>query len=306
MTTSSNTSPEASRNRAASNGSASPMKSSWWREPIVLFAVVAAGIFVLDAFSGAESEVETAPAATVAAMQALDTIVIDSALVEALEEEFAWLEGVEPTPELTELLVQEWLDDELVFRHALREGMHLSDAKMREHLIEKVRLLWAGSAEPADDQKLLDYYLNNMERYYAEPRVSFVQAFYETMPEDPEGILATLNSGGQVQDDGYWMGAVMDGYAESIIRTSFGGAFYLSLQEAPLDSWIGPLPGPRGVHFVKVTKRTPSRPLAFADIHERVERDYEDQQLLDRVIARTAQLRDSFTIRREDRAQGGE
>ncbi len=268
------------------------------REPIVLFALVAAGIFALDAWRGGGSEEAAAVAA--AAQPALDTIVVDAALVQALQEEYAWLEGVPPGTDDTELLVQEWIDDELVFRYALREGLHLSDAKMREHLIEKVRLLWAGNAEPADDRTLLDYYMNNLDRYQAEPRISFVQSFFEQAPADPAAVLATLNGGGTVQDDGYWMGSVMDGYAESILRTSFGGAFFLALQDAPLDTWIGPLQSPRGTHFVKVTARSPAAPLAFADIHERVASDYADQQLLDRVAARTALLREEFTLQRSD------
>lgn len=275
------------------------MTSSFWREPLLLFTLVAAGIFALDALRSGEPEAEPAAAAATA-LPPLDTIVVDAPLVAALQEEFEWLEGVPPTPEQTGLLVQEWIDDELVFRHALREGLHLSDAKMREHLIEKVRLLWAGSAAPADDKALLDYYMANLDRYQAEPRISFVQAFYEVAPADPAAILATLNGGGTVDDDGYWMGSVMDGYAESILRTSFGGAFYLALQDAPLQRWIGPLAGPRGVHFVKVTERTPQAPLAFADIHDRIARDYEDQQLLDRVAARTAALRETFTVQRLD------
>lgn len=276
-------------------------RSTFWREPLTLFMLVAAGIFVLDALRGGAEDAAPAAATPVAVQPALDTLVVDASLVAALQEEYAWLEGVQPTPDTTELLVQEWIDDELVFRHALRQGMHLSDAKLREHLIEKVHLLWAGTAAPADDKALLDYYMANLERYHAEPRISFVQAFFETAPADPAALLATLNAGGDVQDDGYWMGSIMDGYAESILKTSFGGAFYLALQEAPLDCWIGPLESPRGTHFVKVTGRAPRLPLAFSDIHDRVASDYIDQQLRDRVMAQTDALRAQFTLQREDR-----
>lgn len=275
------------------------VRSTLWREPLVLFALVAAGIFMLDAWRSS-SEETAEPAAAMAAPVVPDTIVVDAALVAALQEEYAWLEGVQPLPDTTELLVQEWIADELVFRRALREGMHLSDAKLREHLIEKVHLLWAGTAEPSDDKALLDYYMANLDRYYAEPRTSFVQEFFETTPANPEAVLATLNGGGDVEDDGYWMGSVMDGYAESILKTSFGGAFYLALQEAPLDRWIGPLDSPRGSHFVKVTERTPRQPLPFSDIHDRVASDYVDQQLRDRVTAQTDVLRTQFAVQRKD------
>jgi hypothetical protein len=274
--------------------------SSKRSEPLILFTLVAAGIFLLDAVRNGDAAVEEATAPVLVAGQAdLGTIVVDAPLVTALEEEYAWLEGVQPSPETTELLVQEWIDDELVFRHALSQGMHLSDAKLREHLIEKVHLLWAGTAETqADDKTLLDYYMANLDRYYAEPRISFVQAFYEQAPDDPAALLATLNEGGTVEDDGYWMGSVMDGYAESILKTSFGGEFYLALQDAPLDCWVGPLESPRGFHFVKVTQRTPRLPLAFSDIHDRVASDHVDQQLRDRVMAQTEELRAQFSVQR--------
>jgi len=282
------------------------IRKGLWQEPLGIFTLVAIGIFVLDALrsGGAAYAVAMDAATPVAALtpatSELGSIVVDDALVASLQEEYAWLEGSEPTPEITGQLVEEWISDELVFRHALLEQMHISDAKLREHLIEKVRLLWAGSAEPADDRALLAFYMENLGRYRAEPRVSFEQVFFEAVPEDPAALLATLNAGGTVEDDGYWMGDVMDHYAESILKTSFGGSFYNALQDAPLDTWTGPLASPRGTHFVKVTERLPSHPLAFADIHDRVASDYESQQLLDRVAAQTLALRDGFRIVRSD------
>lgn len=279
-----------------------------WREPLSLFMLVAIGIFVLDALRSGSTADESTSAVPADVMQsmpaqdmaALSNIVVDAALVASLQEEYTWLEGSEATPEITEQLVEEWISDELVFRHALQEQLHLSDAKMREHLIEKVRLLWAGTAEPADDKTLLAFYMENLARYRAEPRVSFEQVFFEAPPADAAALLATLNAGGSVEDDGYWMGDVMEHYAESILKTSFGGSFYNALQEAPLEAWTGPLESPRGTHFVKVTARSPSQPLAFADIHDRIAVDYEGQQLLDRVAARTLALRDGFNIVRSD------
>jgi hypothetical protein len=168
-------------------------------EPLSIFVLVAVAIFGYNAWSGSTDASDALAAGDA------DVVVIDDATVAMLQENFTWLEGRRPSEAETQTLISQWVDEEVLFREALAQRMHLSDSKMRAHLVEKVRMLWAGSPEPVDEAELLDFYMQNMEQYYTEPTLSFTQVYFEQLPTDPETILATLQAGGSVNGEAFWL-----------------------------------------------------------------------------------------------------
>jgi len=268
-------------------------------EPLTAFVLIAAGIFALDAVQPEHEFMEgsESPAAAFSpSLPDLNTIVINQKMVSDIEEDFRWLHGTMPSAEETTQLVRRWIDEELVFREALAQQMYLTDGKMRGHFVEKVRLLWAGVPDDPTEMQLLDYYLDNLDEYHAEPRMSFTQVFYEQLPEDATEVLARLRAGEVVAGERYWLGDTMDNYAESILRTSFGGDFYNALAQAPLQQWIGPVESVRGFHFLQVSAMVQPEPLAYGDIRDRVAKDWLNAESFRRIAEQTAELEKRFLI----------
>ncbi|MEX2333851.1 MAG: peptidylprolyl isomerase [Pseudohongiella sp.] len=257
-------------------------------EPLSIFVLVAVVIFGYNAMAGG-SDVSEATNDT-------DVVVIDDSTVEMLTENFAWLEGREPTAEETQTLISQWIDEEVLFREALAQQMHLSDSKMRAHLIEKVRMLWAGSPEPADEAELLDFYMENMESYYTEPTLSFTQVYFEELPADTADILARLQAGEAVEGEPFWLGQNLNSYSESILRSSFGGEFYEELKAAPVNQWIGPVESARGYHFAQVTRQGEPELMPYQAVRERLGQDWSDYHRRQNVSARTKTIKERFTI----------
>lgn len=270
------------------------------REPLVIFVVISMLIFLIDFLGDDQPEESFEPTPSGFSTTALTDIVIDENLLGALQEEFSWLHGREPTAAETKEMVEEWLSEEITFRHTLITGQHLNDGKIREHMIEKISLLWAGLPDDPTDDQVLQHYMDNIEFYYSEPKVSFIQVFFNELPENSEEVLARLNAGENIKGDLYWLGDHMDGYAESIMKTSFGGDFYLTLMNAPLDSWIGPLSSARGFHYVKVGERTKAAPLKFEEIYPRVRQSWLAAEQSRRIEEQVEILRPQFNVVRED------
>jgi hypothetical protein len=267
-------------------------------EPLTVFVVIAAGIFVLDAVRPAqlmEDSVSPAVAFNLSS-QELNTIVINRKMISDIEEDFRWLNGTMPSAEETAQLLRRWINEELVFREALAQQMYLTDGKMRAHFVEKVRLLWAGVPDDPSEMQLLDYYLDNLDEYHAEPRLSFTQVFYEQLPEDAAKLLVRLRGGEVVAGERYWLGDTMDNYAESILRTSFGGDFYNTLAQAPLQQWIGPVESVRGFHFLRLRSMVQPEPLAYGNIRDRVAKDWLNAESFRRITEQTAELEKRFVI----------
>lgn len=259
-------------------------------EPLSVFVLVAVAIFGYNDWSGSSDASDTFAAADA------DVVVIDEATVHMLQENFAWLEGRQPTDAETQTLISQWIDEEVLFREALAQQMHLSDSKMRAHLIEKVRMLWAGSPAPVDEAELLDFYMENMESYYTEPTLSFTQVYFDELPANSSGILATLRAGETVEGKPFWLGKNLNSYSESILRSSFGGGFYEELKAAPLNQWIGPVESARGYHFALVTQKGESELMPYQVVRDRLDQDWADFHRRQNVSTRTETVKGRFTI----------
>jgi hypothetical protein len=259
-------------------------------EPLSIFVLVAVAIFGYNAWSGSTDASDALAAGDA------DVVVIDDATVAMLQENFTWLEGRRPSEAETQTLISQWVDEEVLFREALAQRMHLSDSKMRAHLVEKVRMLWAGSPEPVDEAELLDFYMQNMEQYYTEPTLSFTQVYFEQLPTDPETILATLQAGGSVNGEAFWLGKDLNSYSESILRSSFGGQFYEQLQAAPVDQWVGPVESVRGFHFARVSHKGEPELMPYQAVRERLDQDWSAHHRRQNVSARTETVKERFTI----------
>jgi hypothetical protein len=269
-------------------------------EPVVIFVLLAAGIFAYDALSSDGSELysseldRSGPDAV--AGEALETIVVSDEIVSALESDFEWLNGRPPSEDESRRLVRQWIDDEIVFRKALAARMHVNDSKVRAHLVDKLHLLWGGSPEPPSEAELFEFYVDHIDEYYTETRISFEQVFFTERPERSDSILARLAAGETIVGDGHWLGDHLDRYAESILRTSFGGEFYERLLSAAPGEWIGPLESSRGHHFVRVTEVTEPEPIPYAELRERLVMDFIADAREKRIDAMIAELRDGFEI----------
>ncbi len=269
------------------------------KEPLALFAVITLAIFIFDGVRPQPLEDRQRREVAFNQVDDLATIRVSDTLVTSLEDDFVWLQGRKPTAAETDELVQNWVQEEMLFRHALQQQLHLGDARMREHLIEKLSLLWAGMPEEPDEVQVLNYYMDNIDAYYDEPQVSFTQVFFQQRPDAEEMILQRLRDGERIEGDGYWMGDVIRGYGESIMRTSFGGEFFLALSNATVDEWIGPLESPRGYHYVKLDAFAESRPLSFEQVFDRVKRNMMGAEQSGRIERQLATIQDRFTVIRE-------
>jgi hypothetical protein len=278
-----------------------------FREPFTAFALVAAALFAWDARPGdgaAEPE-PSAPATTRVAAPAASapegnvrTIVVTERLVQALRDDFTWLEGRPPSPDEVDALVDRWLADEILFREALAMQLHRWDSKVRERLVNRVRVLWSGPGEEPDEATLLDHYVEHLDEFRTEPRLRFDHVYFAEPPADAAAVLARLRAGEPVRGDDFWLGRGEQVHGTSILRSSFGGRFHTDLANAEPGTWTGPLRTARGVHFVRLLERLPPEPLPYAMVRDRVRTDYLARSAEAAVAARLAGTEPRYRIRR--------
>lgn len=278
------------------------------REPILVFALVAAALFAADALRDdaaepmdmTDAEPEGAADVAIPAVPQVGSrrIVVTAQLEDALREEFVWLEGRQPDADELDRLLDRWIEDEILFQEGLTMQLHRWDTKVRERVVSRVRMLWAREPAEPDEAVLLDYYIDHLDYYRTDPRIIFDHHYLELPPSKPaaETLLRALRRGEQPPGDVFWLGAGRQDHGESVLRAAFGGEFLAELRELPAGEWVGPIESPRGTHFLRKIEQVPSEARPYAAVREQVLTDWAASQRQDGVRQRLDALSDRYTI----------
>lgn len=253
------------------------------RDPFVVFIAVSVAIFFL--YWGLVGRKET--------------IEVPTAVQESLLGDYALMTGDQPDPQAEQKLIDDYVANELLFREAVERGMHMTDLTTKQRLIDRVRFMISGApAEPTEDQ-MLSWYAKHPDHYRAEPQLSLNHVFFEKKPVDVGTMLQTLERGGTIEGDDYWMGRDLDNYGFSVLRAMFGEAFLEAAGKLPQGKWSGPLQSTKGWHLVRVSDHGEARLLPYPEAREQVRQDYLASQTASAVNAEVERLRQEYRIRVE-------
>lgn len=252
------------------------------RDPLFVFLVI--GVLCFGLFEALDDDREV--------------IAVTETLQQRLQEDFELLEGREPSAEELATLLRRHIRDEILFREALGQGMHLDDGRLRQALVDRMRFLLADPADDPDESELVRFYADNMDRYYSERRLSFYNLFLSELPTDPTATLAALQNGAELLgEETFWLGGQVHAHPVTVVRNVLGPQIYQTLRTAIPGEWVGPLRSGRGYHFVRLDAEHPPRPLRYEDVRERVREDWaiaRQEASIDRAVA---ELRAGYHIR---------
>lgn len=252
-------------------------------DPFVIFLVVSALIFILYWIVLGRKE----------------TIEVPTAVQESLLSDYALMTGQAPDEEAKQRLIDDYIANELLFREAVERGMHMTDLTTKQRLIDRVRFMISGAPAEPNEDKLLTWYAENPTHYQAEPSMTLRHVFFESKPADAEGMLRTLESGGRVAGEDFWMGRDLDQYGYSVIRAMFGEPFLDAAEKLPEGKWSGPLQSTRGWHLVLVTAKDAGRLLPYPEARDQVRQDYLSAEAASVVSKEVARLKEEYAIRVE-------
>lgn len=229
------------------------------RDPLFYFLVAGAALYALHA---------------VLESRRAEPVRLTSTERAALVADFESLTGRPAAADDVARLEREYITEELLFREALSEGLHLDDGAVRERLVERMRLQITGLLPDPDEEELVNYYAENSRLYEAEAATSFEQVFFSEQPQDAAAVVAALRAGSEVRGDSSRYGDRFPRYGRSMLRGLFGQDFVAALWQAPLGEWSGPIRSTAGWHFVKPTERLAAERLPFEAVRDQVAADY--------------------------------
>jgi hypothetical protein len=197
-------------------------------------------------------------------------------------------------------------DDAHVEREARALGLHRSDAVIRRHLIELMRVA-AGKLRPNDhptEAALTAYYTDHPQEFAQPEQIRFTQIYFsaerrgETVAGQAAEVLAQLQQRNVPPEAAATFGDPFVRTADLTLSAAqvddvFGPGFAATLATMPERSWAGPLQSTYGEHLIWVRERiaggaAPYRAVRSRVLHELL-RERSDAKLRDALASLRAQ-----------------
>ncbi len=242
----------------------------WLREPLLHFLLLGGALFAVYGYfergalvTGSSRQIRLTP----------DDVVAMGAFFQS-----QWRRP--PTPEEFARLVENRVQQEILYREALAMGLDKDDEIVKRRMVQKMQFLAedvAAAREPTTAD-LRSWFEKNSARFAQPPRLSFRHLYFSLdrrgnrARADAELMLAKL-AGQPV--DAKIAGSLADPFmsqdyyrdrAPDFLGKEFGSPFALAVAKLPPGSWQGPIESGFGWHLVFVDTVIPGRVPAFEEV----------------------------------------
>jgi hypothetical protein len=256
----------------------------WYKEPLLHFLIIGAVIFVVFTVVNKEE-------ATVSG----NKIVISSAEIERLMDN--WSKKLNRPPTETELqgLIESYIKEEVYYREALALGLDQNDTILRRRLMQKMEFLSNDLADlnQPDESELNKYFVDNQGKYKLPARMSFTHIYFSLDKrgamalEDSKKVLSELNvPRAPERGDSFMMEYDFIQETPFEVVRLFGKGFAEELFTLGINTWQGPIESGYGLHLVRISEKVDSRMPELASVIDKVRTDlmFEQRQKMNKEI----------------------
>ena len=254
------------------------------KEPLLHFLVLAGVLFFVEMIWSAGQK---------------EPIIVGQQTVNYLIQQREALELRELTRQEREETIAAFVDDEILYNEAYKQGLDRRDTRMRRNLIRKMRGLLMGDVPEPEAADLVQFFDDNRARYTTPDSLSLVQVFYRDASRAPDDLLQQLHAGvdpNSVGDFTVNFGRTLSRYSNRQLSSIFGpetARMVIALDDA---DWHGPLTSIHGVHFMRITERLPATVARFEDVKAYLAADWMAARSRAAVEEQLEIMRDDYEI----------
>ena len=163
------------------------------------------------------------------------------------------------------------IEDEVLYREALRLGLDRNDGVLRQHLVQKMLLLaedLGGASREPTRAEIEAFFDRTRDRWRVAERVHLIHVFATTR----ETLLALdLGTGDEPPPlgDAFPRSRDVRGSRDDLAAT-YGDDFANAALAAPVGAWSAPIPSRFGWHSIKILEHAQGRPAELAEVADRV------------------------------------
>ena len=208
--------------------------------------------------------------------------------------------GRDPTDDELARIINNLIDEEILYREALLLGLDQEDTIIKRRLAQKISFLKEESIpEIPTTEELNEYYKNNKEKYYIESSFTFTHYYFSennNSLERSQQALKALQDNSKVKSDPFYLGKTFANEPLRNINTNFGESFSNELMTADLAVWNGPFESTYGHHIVYINSVIPGYIPEIEEVLRQVEVDFLQMKREQAVKGFLNNIRSEYTI----------
>ncbi len=205
--------------------------------------------------------------------------------------------GRDPSPDELIGLINNTIEEEILYREALKLGLDQDDIIIKRRLVQKIMLLKKSSLPEPNESELVNFYQDNLDNYTSSDAYSFEHLFFKKGPDafnqaNKAAIEGYKSSGG----DPFYAGDQFSNHTLAQVKDIFGNGFASSLTLQKEGLWSDPITSAFGIHLVYISSINPSRLKTFSEVKDLVMQDfiaYRSDQLSQQFMD---ELRNEYTV----------
>lgn len=181
--------------------------------------------------------------------------------------------GREPTDDEISRIINNLVQEEILYREALSLGLEQEDKIIKRRLAQKITFLKQESILKDYSQKeITDFYNANRDKYYVPDLYTFTHKFFSSNSNSKERAQNHLNNSNRSYEnsDPFFLGKNFAESSSLEINSNFGSNFSSYLKNSPINQWIGPYKSSFGHHNLYITEYTPGFHPNLDDIYDQV------------------------------------
>ncbi len=206
----------------------------------------------------------------------------------------------EPTPGDMKILVDRWVDNEVLYREGLALGLDRGDSTIRERVIFKAMTLARGglALPPVDEPTLRAWFEARHERYDTPARYDFMEAVVvgDSTPEALETFAGALN--GTARSDTQSDLRVFKDRPHTNLVESYGREFADKLAQVKPGEWQA-VASSAGLRVVRLEAVKPGATARFDDMKDAVLEDWKDDTMAQLTSDAVREMGKKYAVRVE-------
>ena len=258
------------------------------REPLLHFLILGAAIFGVDQWRNAGSETAS-------------DIVVTAKVQQEAKAIFEAGMKREPKPEELKVLLDRWVDNEILYREGLQLGLDRGDSGIRDRVIFKaMSVTQAGIVLPeVDEAGLKAWFESNRERYDTPARFDFLEAALpsDTKLEAMQRFVLALNSNQDEPGIESSLRVFRDRPRSNLLQ-SYGKDFTEAIEQLKPGQWqvLVSNDGPR---VIRLESLKPAVAADFEAVKVKLYQDWKDEMTSQRSKELIREMGKKYQIRQE-------
>jgi peptidyl-prolyl cis-trans isomerase C len=228
------------------------------------------------------------------------TIVIFDTELKGLIDTWTNQVGREPNENEFNGIINQLVDEEILYREALKLGLDKNDIIIKRRLSQKIGFLKQEQLRVPTDKEVEDYFRENKLSYAIPKRFSFTHIYFNT---DKDGInralraLEAWNNGSELSyGDPFLLGKNFSLKTSKEVARDFGSNFSKEIERVSINNWSGPLKSSYGSHLVFVTSVVDEIMPSLKEVRSTLVADLQVKQKEENFTLYLEELRNEYKI----------